>query len=80
MFDIQSFLYNILEQEKITYKDPGSYGCQEKNTYSIILHYIILIFSLIVKGFGAFSTKFERNLTILILLYISKALENELNI
>ena len=37
-FDIQSFIYNILEMGKITYKDPGAYGQQEKNTYSIILN------------------------------------------
>lgn len=52
MFDIQSFLYNILESGKITYKDPGSYGCQEKNTYSIIMNERKAIYSCTVNYCG----------------------------
>lgn len=38
MFDIQSFLYNLIEKGTISYKDPGKYGKQDKNTYSIIMN------------------------------------------
>ena len=37
-FDIQSLIYNMLEEEKIVYKEPSDYGKQERNTYSIIMN------------------------------------------
>ena len=52
MFDIQSFLYNILEEEKITYKEPSGYGKQDKNTYSIVMNDRKQIFSCTVNYCG----------------------------
>lgn len=52
IFDIQSLLYNIIEKDAITYKEPGVYGKQAKNTYSIIMNSRKQIFSCTINYSG----------------------------
>lgn len=52
MFDIQSFLYNILERGDIKYKEPKGYNKQDYNTYSIIMNEKKQIYSLTINYCG----------------------------
>ena len=52
MFDVQSLLYNVLEKEKITYKEPANYGKQDRNTYSVIMNEKKQIYSCTINYCG----------------------------
>ena len=51
-FDIQSFIYNMLEIGDIKYSHPNSYGRQPTNTYSIVMNTRKQIFSLTLNYCG----------------------------
>lgn len=51
-FDIQSFIYNMLEVGGITYSKPNGYGRQPLNTYSIVMNTRKQIFSLTLNYSG----------------------------
>ena len=51
-FDIQSFIYNMLEIGDIKYHSPNSYGRQPTNTYSLVMNERKQIFTLTINYCG----------------------------